>query len=149
VNWAHENGTFIAPPRGEAHATEVVSDELQVPEATVLPRENPLHVRHPLMAAMVIVDEGTIGTSRGKARYKSSFLARQLSVFFAPARYRVVKIMHSYSEMVLWTMQNYKAHYSLSWFMPLLYSNSPTFSGLILKMNSGYNVGEQSTQEVH
>jgi hypothetical protein len=34
---------------------------------------------------------------------------------------------------------NYKAHYSLSWFMPLFGGNSPTSSGLILKMNSGYN----------
>jgi hypothetical protein len=33
----------------------------------------------------------------------------------------------------------YKAHYVLSWFRPLLGVNSPTSSGLILKMNSGYN----------
>jgi hypothetical protein len=36
-------------------------------------------------------------------------------------------------------LTNYKAHYSLSWFRPLLGGNSPTSSGLILKMNSGYN----------
>jgi hypothetical protein len=34
---------------------------------------------------------------------------------------------------------NYKAHHLLSWFKPLLGGNSPTSSGLILKMNSGYN----------
>jgi hypothetical protein len=34
---------------------------------------------------------------------------------------------------------NYKAHYDLSLFMPLLECNSPTSSGLILKMNRGYN----------
>jgi hypothetical protein len=34
---------------------------------------------------------------------------------------------------------NYKAHYDLYWFRPLLGGNSPTFSGLILKMNRGYN----------
>jgi hypothetical protein len=34
---------------------------------------------------------------------------------------------------------NYKAHYDLSWFMPLLRGNSPTSSGLVLKMNIGYN----------
>jgi hypothetical protein len=34
---------------------------------------------------------------------------------------------------------NYKAHYGLSWFRPLLEGNSPTTSGLILKMNNGYN----------
>jgi hypothetical protein len=46
----------------------------------------------------------------------------------APARYRVVKIVCSYSEVVLQTMKNYKAHYSLSWFRPLLRGNSPTSS---------------------
>jgi hypothetical protein len=34
---------------------------------------------------------------------------------------------------------NYKTHYNLSWIMPLLEGNSPTSSGLILKMNNGYN----------
>jgi hypothetical protein len=34
---------------------------------------------------------------------------------------------------------NYKAHYDFSWSRPLLGGNSPTSSGLILKMNSGYN----------
>jgi hypothetical protein len=33
---------------------------------------------------------------------------------------------------------NYKTHYGLSWFGPLFGGNSPTSSGLILKMNSGY-----------
>jgi hypothetical protein len=34
---------------------------------------------------------------------------------------------------------NYKVHYDLSWFRPLLGGNGPTSSGLILKMNIGYN----------
>jgi hypothetical protein len=34
---------------------------------------------------------------------------------------------------------NYKAHYNLSWFMPLLEGNSTTSSSLILKMNGSYN----------
>jgi hypothetical protein len=33
---------------------------------------------------------------------------------------------------------NYKAHGDLSWFRPLLGGNSPTSSGLILKMNMCY-----------
>jgi hypothetical protein len=45
-------------------------------------------------------------------------------------------------------LANFKARYSLSWFRPLLEGNSPTSSGLILKMNSGYNGGEQSAREV-
>jgi hypothetical protein len=36
-------------------------------------------------------------------------------------------------------LANYKAHYVLSWFRPLLGANSPMSSGLILKMNSAYN----------
>jgi hypothetical protein len=34
---------------------------------------------------------------------------------------------------------NYKEHYDLSWFRPLITGNSPTCSSLILKMNSSYN----------
>jgi hypothetical protein len=34
---------------------------------------------------------------------------------------------------------NYNAQYGLSWFRPLLGGNSPTSSGLILKMNGGYH----------
>jgi hypothetical protein len=49
---------------------------------------------------MAIADEGTIEMSKGKARYKSPFLVHQLSVFFAPARYKVVKIVRSYSKEV-------------------------------------------------
>jgi hypothetical protein len=35
-------------------------------------------------------------------------------------------------------LANYKAHYGLFWFRPLLGGNSSTSSGLILKMNSDY-----------
>jgi hypothetical protein len=59
-------------------------------------------------------DHGTIGTFGGKAHCKPPFLVHELSVFFAPARYRVVKITCSSSEEVLRTTKNYKAHYSLS-----------------------------------
>jgi hypothetical protein len=44
---------------------------------------------------------------------------------------------------------NYKAHYDLSWYRPLCGGNSPMSSGLILKINIGYNGGEQRAQEVH
>jgi hypothetical protein len=57
-------------------------------------------------------------------------------VFFAPARYKVVKIACSYSEGGL---VKYKAHYGLSWFSPLLGGNNPMSSGLVLKMNNDYN----------
>jgi hypothetical protein len=67
----------------------------------VLPRENPPQVKRSPLAAMAITDEQTIVMSRGKALCKSPYLARQLSVFFAPVRNKVVKIVHSSSEMVL------------------------------------------------
>jgi hypothetical protein len=54
-----------------------------------------------LLATKQSFDEGTIKTSTRKACYKSPFLAHQLSVFFVPARYRVVKIARSYSYVVL------------------------------------------------
>jgi putative effector of murein hydrolase LrgA (UPF0299 family) len=58
------------------------------------------------LATNEIFDEGAIRMSRGKALYKSSFLARQLLVFFLPARYMVVKIAHSCSEVVLQTIKH-------------------------------------------
>jgi hypothetical protein len=50
--------------------------------------------------------EGTIRMSRGKARCKSYFMVSQLLVLFAPVRYRVIKIVHSYSEVVLQTTKH-------------------------------------------
>jgi hypothetical protein len=65
----------------------------------------------PTPVGVVVVGDGTIRTSREEASYKSPYLAHQLSMFFAPARYRVVKIMCSYSKVVLQTMKNYKIVY--------------------------------------
>jgi hypothetical protein len=67
----------------------------------VLLREKPLHIRRSPSTAMASTDEETIRTSRGKACYKSPFLAHQLSVFFALVRYRVVKTAHSSSKVIL------------------------------------------------
>jgi hypothetical protein len=44
--------------------------------------------------------------SKGKMRYKSPFLARQLSVFFTPVKYEVVKIAHSSFKVVLRTIKH-------------------------------------------
>jgi hypothetical protein len=89
---------------GGAQATKVVGDELKVPKVNGFAKAE----------STAIADEGTIGTSRGKTCYISPLLVHQLSVFCAPARSTVVKIASSYSEMVLQTLKNYKAHYSLS-----------------------------------
>jgi hypothetical protein len=46
-------------------------------------------------------------------------------------------------------MKNYKAHYSLSWFRPLLRDNSPTFSVFVIEEDEQcYNVGEPRAREV-
>jgi hypothetical protein len=66
-----------------------------------------------------------------------------LSVFFAPARYRVVNITCPCSEMVLQTMKNCKAHYNLFWFR-LLQGNSPRSNIFDIEVEQCYNGGEQS-----
>jgi hypothetical protein len=106
----------------------------RLPKQMVSPREKISHDKCSPSVAMVSADEGTIRMSRGKAHYKSAFLACQVSVVFAPAGYRVVKITRSYSEVVLRTTK----HTSLSYFRPLLRDNSPMSNGSILKMNNGY-----------
>jgi hypothetical protein len=68
--------------------------------------EKPPHVKRSTSATTTSADEGTIRTSRGKARCKSHFLARQLSVFSAPTNYGVVKITHSSSEVVIRTTKH-------------------------------------------
>jgi hypothetical protein len=67
----------------------------------------------------------------------SAYPRESCRCFFALARYRMVQITCSYSEVVLWTIKNYKAHYNLSWFRPLLWGNIPTSSIFVLeKKNS-------------
>jgi hypothetical protein len=87
-------GLRLRPPKRSAM-------NLILPKWMVSSREKSSHDKRSPPAATMSVYDGTIGTSRGKACRKSPFLACQLSVFFAPARYRVVKIARSYSKMVL------------------------------------------------
>jgi hypothetical protein len=61
--------------------------------------------------------------------------------FFAQARYLVVKILCSCSEVVLQTMKNYKAYYSLSWFGPLLRGNSSTSNNFCIEEEEQYYNG--------
>jgi hypothetical protein len=51
----------------------------------------------------------------------------------------VVKIVCSYSEVVLRTMKNYKAYYSLSWFRTLQRGNTPTSTIFIEEEEQYYN----------
>jgi hypothetical protein len=56
----------------------------------------------------------------------------------------MVKITCSYFDVILQTTKHTVFYPDLS---PLLRGNSPTSSGLILKMNSGYNGAEESALE--
>jgi hypothetical protein len=67
----------------------------------VLSRASPTPVGLRPLAMKESFGEGTIGMSKGKACYNSTFLACQLSIFSATTRYRVVKIVRSCSEMVM------------------------------------------------
>jgi hypothetical protein len=78
----------------------------RLPKWMVLSRERPPPVGLLPLATKESFGEGAIRISRGKACCKSPFLARQLSVFFAPARYKVVKITCSYSKVVLQTTKH-------------------------------------------
>jgi hypothetical protein len=60
----------------------------RLPKRMVSLREKPQHNKSSPSTTMVSVDDGTIRTSRGKARCKSPYLARELSVFFASTRTR-------------------------------------------------------------
>jgi hypothetical protein len=102
----------------------------------VLPKEKTSPDRRSPSAATASTDEGTIGTSSGKARCKPPFLVCELSVFFCTC-----KIQGDQDRAFLFRggLMNYKAHYGLSWFRPLLGGISPTSNGLILKMKNGYN----------
>jgi hypothetical protein len=64
------------------------------------------------------IKKGTTKTDQREKRscikLHRSTIAAVLSVLFAPARNRVVKITCSYCEVVLRTVKNYKAHYSFS-----------------------------------
>jgi hypothetical protein len=97
MNMVHESyswGKRLRRPR-----RSVVNSML--PKWMVLPGARPTLVGLFPLAMKESFGDGTIRTSRGKARCKSPFLACQLSVFFAPTRYRVVKSACSYSEVVL------------------------------------------------
>jgi hypothetical protein len=118
---SHSSGERLRWPR-----RSVMNSRL--PKWIVLPGAKPTLVELLLLVMNESFSDGAIRTPRGKACCKSPFLARQLSVFFAQARYRVVKIMCSCSDVILQTMKNYKAHYSLSWSTPMLRGNSPMSS---------------------
>jgi hypothetical protein len=49
--------------------------------------------------------------------------------------------MCSYFEVVLRTMKNYKTHYSLSWFRPLLRGNSTSSSIFVLEKKNSVTKG--------
>jgi hypothetical protein len=79
---------------------------------SMLPKWMPLPEARPTPVGLLSLvmnesfGDGIIRTSRRKAHCKSPLLAHQLSVFFAPARCRVVKITCSCSEVILRTTKH-------------------------------------------
>jgi hypothetical protein len=138
---AHNDDTWAAFKGGEAQATKLVSDELEVPKLDGFVEGKAI--------TWGMLTSGNRDEHRWwnhhndlrKARGKSPFLVRQQLMFFALARYRVVKIMCSCFEVVLQTMKNSKAHYSLSWFRPLLWGNRPTSSVFVLEKKNSVTKG--------
>jgi hypothetical protein len=92
-------GERLRPPKGSTM-------NLRLLKRMISPREKPRHHKRSPPVATVSSDDGTIRTSRGKACCKFPFPACQLSVFFALAIYRVVKITRSYFETVLRTTKH-------------------------------------------
>jgi hypothetical protein len=127
TSWGHERGAFIAPPRGEAQAAEVVSDELEVPKANGFAKGESTALQ-----TLTVGGDDDCRWWNHQNDLEEKHAANPASwnancqCFFASVRYRVVKIMCSYFEVVFRSMKNYKAHYSISWFRPLLRGNSPT-----------------------
>jgi hypothetical protein len=78
---------------------------------------------------------------RRRAHRKSPFLSCQLSVFFALARYRVVKIACSCSEVVLRTMKNYKAHLVYPSSGPCYEVIAPRAVFFVLKKKNSVTIG--------
>jgi hypothetical protein len=78
----------------------------RLPKQMVSPGARPMSDRLLPLAMKESLGEITIGTSRGKAYYKSPYLARQLSVFLPSTRYMKVNIMCSYFEVVLQTIKH-------------------------------------------
>jgi hypothetical protein len=91
-----------------------------------------------LLATKETFIEGTIRTSRGKHATNPPSWCANCQCF--PHR-----------QDRAWSrggLANYKAHYGLSWFRPLLGSNRPTSNGLILKMNSGCNGASRELEKL-
>jgi hypothetical protein len=92
-------GERLMPPNRSAMNSRLLKQ-------MVSPRGKTSLDRRSLVIEVMNADDGTIETSRGKARFKSPYLACQLSAFLAPARNRVVKIARSSSDMVLQTIEH-------------------------------------------
>jgi hypothetical protein len=109
--------------------------ESRLPKWMVPPGVRPTPVGLLPLATKESFSEGTIRTSIGKARCNSTFRCANCWCFC------IGKIQGGQDCMFLFRdgLVNYKTHYDLPSFRPLLGGNSTTSNGLILTMNSGYN----------
>jgi hypothetical protein len=95
--------------------------------------QKPPHIRRSSSEAMASKDEGTIGTFRGKHAANPHSWCTNYQCFL----HRQEQDGQDRAFQLWGGLMNYKAHGDLSWFNPLLGSNSPTSSCLILlKINN-------------
>jgi hypothetical protein len=100
VGWAHEGRAWVTPSGREAQTTDVVGGELKAA------KEN--NFTNGETTACQILNIGGEGERRWgnhqniyrKSMLQIPLLARQQSVFSAPANYGVVKITHSSFEVI-------------------------------------------------
>jgi hypothetical protein len=106
VGWAHEGSIWTIPPGREAQATKAVGDELEAPKANGLNKGEAT-----TRQAFNISSDG----ERGWGNHQNVQMKSTLQILlpdapivgvFAPVRYRVVKITHSSSKVILLTTKH-------------------------------------------
>jgi hypothetical protein len=100
---AHEGNARVIPPKREAQTTEAVSDKLKAPKANGIAEGEA--IAHQTFTISGDGERKRVNHQnvQRKSMMQIPFLAPQLSVFSALAKYRVVKIVHSSSEVVVRT----------------------------------------------
>jgi hypothetical protein len=87
-------GEWIRPPKKSVMNSKV-------PRRPISLKEKPPDINRSLSTLTTSEDQGTIRTSGRKVRCEFTIIVCQLSVFFAPANYGLVKIARCSSEVLL------------------------------------------------
>jgi hypothetical protein len=116
-----------------------------LPRWTVSLREKPPPIKRSPSEETVNVDKGTIGMSK-KSTLQIPLSGAPIVGVFCNGK------IHGGQDHVFqfWGgLVNNEAHSDLSWFRPLLGGNSPTSSGLILKINRTYKEWAERSRSSH